>query len=131
MTEHFREVFIRNWVLKAFIGIHPHEYRRRQAIRLNIVLLQDDVVPFRSEKIAHVINYETHRLAIKNIIEETHTPLLETLADRIAEACLRDPLVKEVRVTCEKLGLFKDTESCGVSLVRRQGDYSYSSGPPF
>ena len=46
----------------------------------------------------------------------------ETLAERIAEACLTDPRVHLARIRVEKLDVFPDLASAGVEIERRQGN---------
>ena len=52
-----------------------------------------------------------------------HTLLVETLAERIAEAALTDPRVLRARVTVEKPDAFPDAASVGVVIerMRRMG----------
>ena len=44
---------------------------------------------------------------------------METLAERVAEACLRDPRVRVARVMMQKLDVFADAASVGVEIERR------------
>jgi dihydroneopterin aldolase len=50
--------------------------------------------------------------------------LVETLAERIAEACLADPRIHLARIRVEKLDIFADAASAGVEIERRQADLS-------
>lgn len=118
-----RTIFIKNWIVDAGIGIHAHEQNKKQKIRLNITFFQHDEVPFTSKKINDVVDYEVHKNKIQAIIDIRHEPLVETLADRIAQSCLDDKLVTRVIVELEKLAILPGTESCGVIIERLQGDY--------
>lgn len=110
-----REVFIRNWETKALTGIYPHEKTRKQWIRLNIALFQEDKP---AEAIENVIDYSAHKARIETLLAEKHYPLLEIMADAVAKAAFEDRLVRKTRITIEKLGLYKDAESCGVTIER-------------
>jgi dihydroneopterin aldolase len=46
--------------------------------------------------------------------------LVETLAERIAEACLEDERVEHVRIRIEKLDVFADAASAGIEIERRR-----------
>ncbi|MBY0428876.1 MAG: dihydroneopterin aldolase [Alphaproteobacteria bacterium] len=118
-----RTIFIKNWIIDAGIGIHAHEQNKKQRIRLNITFFQDDMVPFISKKIGDVVDYEVHKNKIQAIIDLKHEPLVETLADRIAQSCLDDKMVNRVIIELEKLVILPGTESCGVIIERQQGDY--------
>jgi dihydroneopterin aldolase len=51
---------------------------------------------------------------------------VETLAERIAETCLKDRRVHIARIRVEKLDIFADAASAGVEIERRQSDLSTS-----
>ena len=48
-----------------------------------------------------------------------HVQLVETLAERLAEACLADDRILIARVRVEKLDVFADATSAGVEVERR------------
>lgn len=118
-----RMIYIKNWVVDAAIGIHPHEQNKKQKIRLNITLYQHDTIGFSSKKVADVVDYEAHKNNLQALIDIKHEALIETLADRIAQNCLQDEKVTRVIVELEKLGILPGTESCGVIIERKAGDY--------
>ncbi len=118
-----RTIYIRNWVVDAGIGIHPHEQSKKQKIRLNITFFQNDTIGFASKKIGDVVDYEAHKNNIQALIDIRHEALIETLADRIAQNCLQDKKVTRVIVELEKLAVLPGTESCGVMIERKSGDY--------
>ena len=62
--------------------------------------------------------------AVRGIVAAGHVRLVETLAERIAEACLADRRVHLARVRVEKLDIFADATSAGVEIERRQSDLS-------
>jgi len=110
-------VFVRNLVLPCFIGIHPHERELAQRVRLNVDLTvaegggaQDDI--------AAVVSYEDIVFGVKRMMAEGHINLVETLAERVAEFCFADPRVRIARVQVEKLDVFPEAESVGVTIER-------------
>ena len=70
------------------------------------------------------VAYDYERIAdsARRIVGAGHVRLAETLAERIAEACLADTRVSAVRVRVEKLDVFPDSASAGVEIERRQGN---------
>lgn len=117
-------VFVRDLVLPARIGIYPHEHLADQRVRINVDLgVRDDFafsdVAIGPGELAHVINYEKIAAQVRSIVGAGHTRLVETLAERIAEACLTDVRVQLVRVRVEKLDVFADAASAGVEIERR------------
>lgn len=118
-----RHVFVRDVVLSASVGIYPHEETDRQRVRINVDLAVDDETALAgqmvgADELARIVNYEKIVVAIRTIVGAGHTKLVETLAERIAEACLRDGRVRTARIGVEKLDVFPDAVSAGVVVER-------------
>jgi dihydroneopterin aldolase len=71
-----------------------------------------------------VVDYEQVANQIRAIVAAGHVRLVETLAERIAEACLADGRVLLARIRVEKLDIFPDATSAGVEIERRQANLS-------
>jgi dihydroneopterin aldolase len=130
-TRALRHVFLRDLVLSASIGIYPHEHATRQRVRINVDLgVEDDGARALSrarvgrDELSRVVDYEKVAASVRGIVAAGHVRLVETLAERIAEACLADPRVHLARVRVEKLDIFADATSAGVEIERRQADLS-------
>lgn len=126
-----RHVFLRDMVLAANIGVHPHEETARQRVRINVDLgVEDDGTRALSrarvgrDELSRVVDYEKVAASVRAIAAAGHVRLVETLAERIAEACLADPRVHLARVRVEKLDIFADATSAGVEIERRQDNFS-------
>ncbi len=122
-----RHVFLRDMVLPASIGVHPHEQAAAQRIRVNVDLGVLDATgpglsraPVGRDELSRVVNYERVADAVRRIVSGGHVMLVETLAERIAEECLLDERVQLVRIRVEKLDVFADATSAGVEIERRQ-----------
>jgi dihydroneopterin aldolase len=113
-------VRVRNLLLPCSIGIHDHERRRTQRVRINVELDVADPGPFSTEDFGQVLNYETIVSGIHKIVEGGHIELVETLAERIASMCLADPRSVSVTVGVEKLDAYSEAESVGVSVIRQR-----------
>lgn len=118
-----RHVFLRDMVLTASIGVYPHEHEARQRVRINVDLgVEDDTaragIAVGADDVARVVSYEKVAEDVRRIVAAGHTRLVETLAERIADACLTDPRVRSVRVRVEKLDIFADAVSAGVEIER-------------
>jgi dihydroneopterin aldolase len=126
-----RHVFLRDLVLPARIGVHPHEHTAPQRVRINVDLgvTDDGARPLsRSavgrDELSRVVDYEVVAATVRGIVDAGHVRLVETLAERIAEACLADTRVHVARIRVEKLDIFADAASAGVEIERRQSDLS-------
>ena len=61
-------------------------------------------------------------VAVRAIVAAGHIKLVETLAERLAAACLSDARVLLARVQVEKLDVFPDAAAAGIAIVRRRSD---------
>ena len=130
-TRALRHVFLRDLVLAASIGVHPHEHTAPQRVRINLDLgVEDDGArllsrkPVGRDELSRVVDYEKVADTVRAIVAAGHVRLVETLAERIAEACLADSRVHLARIRVEKLDIFADAASAGVEIERRQTDLS-------
>ena len=112
-------VFVRDLVIPCSIGIYPREKGLRRRVRVNAELAVADPIS-GNDDFSEAVNYETIVGGIKAIAEAGHINLVETLADRIANLCLKDRRVTAVRVVVEKLDVYPEAESVGVTLERKQ-----------
>ena len=134
-----RHVFLRDLVLPARIGVHPHEHLGPQRVRINVDLTVEDEGaravtgdgvaalsrppvgrPVGQDELSRVVDYEAVADAVRAIVAAGHVRLVETLAERIAEVCLVDRRVAAARVRVEKLDIFPDATSVGVEVERRR-----------
>jgi dihydroneopterin aldolase len=122
-----RQVFVRGLTLKASIGVHGHERLARQPVRIGIELAVEDDgtrpmsrAPVGRDELSRVVDYERLADLARAIVAEGHVMLVETLAERIAEACLADHRVRIARVMVEKPAALLDADSVGVTIERRR-----------
>jgi dihydroneopterin aldolase len=113
-----RRVFIRDLELEASIGVHPHEKSRPQRVRLNIDLSVREHPGGTADDIGNVVSYETVIEEVERIVGEGPVHLVETLAERIASACLADERVIAARIRVEKPDIIPNALSVGVEIER-------------
>lgn len=113
-------VRLRGLVVDFRIGIHPYERDAAQRVRVDVTV--DAARPeggFREDH-RRVYCYERLAKGIRALAGGGHVGLVETLADRIAELAMADPLARRAEVTLEKLDVFPDAEGAGVTVTRRR-----------
>ena len=122
-----RHVFLRDLLLEAAIGVYAQEQGRTQRIRVNVDLgVTDDGARGVSrasvgrDDLARVVDYAAIAEQVRGIVAAGHVQLVETLAERLAEACLTDPRVQVARVRVEKLDVLPHGASAGVEVERRR-----------
>lgn len=113
-----RHVFIRDLMVEADIGVHRHENGQKQPVRINIDLTVDERGAAVADRLANVVDYETVVKRVRAIIDRGHVNLVETLAELIAQDCLRDERVLVARIRIEKLRAIPEAVSVGVEIER-------------
>ena len=109
------KVFVTGLKIEAEIGVYKHEIGRSQPLVVDVEL---DVPTAGAERLADTLNYETILTTARQIAAEGHIQLVETFAERLAQACLADPRVTRARVRVEKpLALAPDALGAGVEIT--------------
>ena len=113
-----RHVFIRDLMLECLIGIHKHEKKKSQHVRINVDLGVLEGHSPLEDKLENVVCYEDIVEQIRILTVDRHVNLLETLAQQIADLCLGDNRVQVVRVRVEKLDVLAHVASVGIEIER-------------
>lgn len=109
-------VFIRDLEILGSIGIYEEEKRAPQRIVITVDLWVEDRPA--GDLIKHVVSYEEVVKRIEAIVAAGHINLVETLAERIADACLADARVVKAVVRVEKPDIIANARSVGVEIER-------------
>jgi dihydroneopterin aldolase len=109
------KVFVRALKVEAWIGVYDHEHGARQPLVIDVEL---DVAATHCERIGDTVNYETIGEAARAIADAGHIDLVETFAERLAQACFADARVTRARVRVEKpLALAPHAAAAGVEIT--------------
>ena len=117
-TNSIRHVFIRDLLLTCLIGVYKREQKKPQRIRINLDLAVREGAGPQDDRLSEVVCYEDVATGVRSLVSEGHVNLVETLAERISEMCLKDDKVRAARVRVEKLDVFEDAVSVGVEIER-------------
>ena len=115
-----RHVFVKNLELEAVVGIHEHEKRSPQRLIISVDLNVAEDSQAHEDQLDKVVCYESIVGHIRSICGAGHVNLIETLAERIAESCLKDKRILAVRVRIEKPDIMQDCASVGIEIERLQ-----------
>ena len=110
-------VLVKDLILKASVGIYPKEKIRKQKVRFNIFITAKDNIKTKND-ISELVSYEDIIKNIKKVINRGHSPLIENLAQNIAEKCLINKSILKIEIMIEKLETFKEAESVGIKIIR-------------
>jgi dihydroneopterin aldolase len=109
------KVFVTGLTVQAEIGVYKHEIGRVQPLVVDVEL---DVPTAGAERLSDTLNYETILEAAQSVAAQGHIALVETYAERLAQACLADPRVSRARVRVEKpLALAPHAVGAGVEIT--------------
>jgi dihydroneopterin aldolase len=96
------QIALRGLVVRGHHGVFEHERRDGQDFVVDVVLDVDTSVAARSDDVRDTVDYGTVASAIAEVVSGEPVNLLETLAWRIASACLVDVRVMSVEVSVHK-----------------------------
>ena len=113
-----RRVFINDLVLECLIGVHRHEIDGSQRVRINLDLTVLESSNPIDDRLSNVLCYEDLILKVRQLSMSGHVNLVETLAENLADLCLRETAVLSVKVRVEKLDVFADAASVGIEINR-------------
>jgi dihydroneopterin aldolase len=83
-------------------GVFPEERRDGQIFVVDVVLDVDTRPAAEADDLARTVDYSILAADIVAIVGGEPVDLIETLAARIADKCLTDPLVQAARITVHK-----------------------------
>jgi dihydroneopterin aldolase len=111
-------VFVNDLVSLARIGVHDHELEKQQRIRVNVTLTVPEATIPITDNLKDVVCYDEIIKNIRSIVNSRHFQLAETLAEEIARVCLEDARVSAAGIQVEKLDVYVDAGSVGISILR-------------
>jgi dihydroneopterin aldolase len=95
-------ITLRGLLVRGHHGVFEYERAQGQDFIVDVALSIDTSAAARSDDLADTADYGALALAIAGIVSGEPVNLLETLAERIAAACLADPHVLSVEVSVHK-----------------------------
>lgn len=107
-------------------GCLPEEQDRPQPFELDLDVVLDLSPAARSDGLSDTVDYGGLAGAASAVVAGEHVALMETLAERVADALLADDRVRSVTVALRKLRppVPLDLASAGVRITRARGDRS-------
>ncbi len=113
-------IHLRKVAANCVLGAYPAERKKPRGVWMDISLELDTRSAAESDELADALNYEEIEAEAISIAKKGKFFLIETLAERVAEACLGHPQVRGVRVVVDKPGALSRTRSVAVEIERRR-----------
>jgi dihydroneopterin aldolase len=121
VTQHSsRRIFVSRLELMASVGIFEVERRYEQRVHVSVDLDVVDDYDGVSDRLQDVLDYGSIVESVRDIVAQKHFNLIETLAERIAEACLADPRVEIARIAVAKPDIVPGCAEVGIAIERRR-----------
>ena len=95
-------IALRGLQAHAHHGVYAFERERGQTFRVDAVLELDTVAAAMGDDLDKTVNYAELAQKLYAVLTGEPVNLLETLAQRLANVCLDDPLVDAVEITVHK-----------------------------
>jgi (5-formylfuran-3-yl)methyl phosphate synthase len=110
-------VFVHDLVLDMSIGAYDFERNKTQRVRFNI---DADVrrAGHLAEDMRDIFSYDVIVDTIKLVLSRGHVDLVETVAERVADALLAHPRLMAIKVRVEKLDVIEG--SVGIEISRER-----------
>jgi dihydroneopterin aldolase/D-erythro-7,8-dihydroneopterin triphosphate epimerase len=113
-------IFIRDLLIRCVIGVDEHERQEKQDVVVQITLHLDLRKAGRTDELMDSVDYSALKKQILRAAENSEYRLIEALAQRIAEECLKEGPVTCAEVMVEKPGALRFARTVGVQIVRRK-----------
>ncbi len=112
-------ILIEGLSVQAHVGVGAVERRATQAIELDLeIQLANPTIP--RDRMEDSVNYATVVRQIEGLCHTERHCLLETMAERIAEAIFADARVRRVLITLRKPRKLASSRAVGVRRVFRR-----------
>ena len=120
-------IIIKNLKIYAYHGVNDEEKIDGQNFFIDTVLFIDKRDAFKKDDINKTLSYSSATKIIKKIVTEKKYDLIETVAEKIAEALFKtfDDLEKvEITVKKPEAPMKADFEYVAVKIIREKSDYN-------
>jgi len=111
-------LYINDLKVPCIIGVFAQERKKKQPIIINLALSVDTRKAAKTDDLKDTVDYHHLYNEIANTVSQSTYQLLETLAQTIADICLKNKKVKQVTVRLEKPHAVKIGKSSGIEIIR-------------
>ena len=114
-------IIVNGLVVDASIGVHDFEHEAPQRVRFDIAI---DTVDDYADRVRTTGAYVSYADIVEYVMTRAasgeHVELVETWAEDVAAAALRNELAQAVHVTVQKLDIFDSADGVGITIERRR-----------
>lgn len=111
-------LFINDLTIPCIIGVYEHERKEKQLVIITIALSVDTRIPGKTDDLKDTVSYQKIAHEVENMVSNSQYQLLERLAQAVADICLNDKRIKQVKVRIEKPKAVKLAKSSAIEIIR-------------
>ncbi len=113
------EIFIKDLLVQAVIGVYEWERNQPQDILVNIRMFTSTRLAAQTDDLKDCVDYSDITKKVQVFVGQSTRFTVEALGEDIANLCLGHKNVKTVIVRIEKPGVVKGTASVGIQIERK------------
>ncbi len=102
-------VYLKDLVIEAKHGIHPHEKVNAQRFNITLELEVNTPDAFLNDNIDDTVSYSWLRQTIIDVVQGNSFDLIERLAQVILDKIFVDNHIKQATLSIEKLDVYSDS----------------------
>jgi len=118
MSEMQRWVKVNNFETLMKLGVYPKEQINAQRVIIDVTLEVN--IDIHYDKIKNVLSYEEIIIIINKISKKNHKFLAETVAEDIAQECLKLDTAISVHVSLKKPDIISGKTEVGVEVLLKK-----------
>lgn len=111
-------LFINDLIIPCVIGTFDAERTEKQSVTLTIALVVDTTKAAETDNLEDAVDYYKIYQKIVSFVSNSQYQLLEALASAVAQLCLEDANVQQVKVHIEKPQALPLAKSSAIEVTR-------------
>jgi len=115
-------IFLKNLEVHTIIGVNEWERMVRQPVSISFEIDTDITRAAETDDVEQSINYKSISKWIIDFVEDSEFLLVERLAEEIASGLLEEFEISRIKLTVEKPGAVRHSQSVGVTITRPRSD---------
>ncbi|MBI4115269.1 MAG: dihydroneopterin aldolase [Candidatus Omnitrophica bacterium] len=120
MNSNKDRIFLEGLEARCVIGIFDWERKIKQRVLIDFEILTDAKRSAKRDNIKAAIDYKTLTKRVLSEVPKTRFKLVESLAEFIADLCLKEFGVREITVRVSKPGAIRGARNVGVQITRHK-----------